>query len=502
MATESYDIVIYGNTFAAVTAACAAKVEAPDLSVCLMMPYLHVGGIISNGLGELDFGAKGTKGIGWMTAEFLRRLTLKTGQVTLFRRASPSSAETAFMSMLAFYGVTVRAAFTLASVQKSGAAITSFTATDGTVFTGSRFLDCTEEGDAAKMSGVTMVTGRESQAQYGETLAGFSAVPSEFIPFDCYSGGVLLPGFQAHPGLNIGDADGGVQSYGFRLCVTNVASNRRKWPKPTGYDPSLFEYRRRLLHHTNPAIEPFRIGMCVDGKADVNSDFGGPLQWQWPEATPTARLALFTQIYKTQAGWMWFLQNDSSVHPEVRAKADMWGPCKDEFPGFAGTTLGWPKELYVRVGRRMVGNYVMKQSDLQTNVTKTTSIAVGFYSIDNHIVNKWATTVNGVAGYIPDSMGYRGVSQAVKPYQIPYDCIRPLNSECSNLLVPVAASCSNVAMASYRIDLHKANVAAAAGLIAAYSIVSGTSFNSMGSVIVSVIQPKLTAYGHVWQPPA
>ncbi len=59
--------------------------------------------------------------------------------------------------------------------------------------------------------------GRESSAQYGESMAG-----------------------------NVdGQADGQVQGYNFRLIMTQVETNKLMPPKPQGYDRSRF--RRRTL---------------------------------------------------------------------------------------------------------------------------------------------------------------------------------------------------------------------------------------------------------------
>ena len=44
------------------------------------------------------------------------------------------------------------------------------------------------------------------------------------------------------------------------------------------------------------------------------------------------------------------------------------------------------------------------------------------------------------------------VGVRVPPYQITYDAIVPKESECTNLIVPVAASCSHVAYGSVRME--------------------------------------------------
>jgi len=59
---------------------------------------------------------------------------------------------------------------------------------------------------------------------------------------------------------------------------------------------------------------------------------------------------------------------------------------KDEF----ADTDHWPRQLYIREGRRMVGAYVMRQVDLQTARTKSDSIGMGSYNSDSHNIQRVA----------------------------------------------------------------------------------------------------------------
>ena len=61
-----------------------------------------------------------------------------------------------------------------------------------------------------------------------------------------------------------------------------------------------------------------------------------------------------------------------------------WGLCKDEFTD----TAHWPHQLYVREARRMVGEYVMSQRDIQTELTKPDVIGMGSYNSDSHNVQR------------------------------------------------------------------------------------------------------------------
>jgi hypothetical protein len=147
-----------------------------------------------------------------------------------------------------------------------------------------------------------------------------------------------------------------------------------------------------------------------------------------------------------------------------------WGLCKDEF----ADTDNWPRQLYIRESRRMLGEYVMSQKDLQTDLTKPDSIGMGSYNSDSHNVER-----------IVDSNGFvrnEGDMQvAVKPYQIPYRILLPKKTEAVNLLVPVAFSASHVAYSSVRMEPQYMILGQAAGVAAALAIGGGTAVQDIAT---------------------
>ena len=87
-----------------------------------------------------------------------------------------------------------------------------------------------------------------------------------------------------------------------------------------------------------------------------------------------------------------------------------WGLCEDEFVD----DDHWPYQLYVREARRMVGEYVMSQKDIQTDLTKPDSIGMGSYNSDSHNVQRRPTE----DGSAVENEGDMQVP--VTPYEIPY----------------------------------------------------------------------------------
>ena len=116
----------------------------------------------------------------------------------------------------------------------------------------------------------------------------------------------------------------------------------------------------------------------------------------------------------------------------------------------------------------MVGDFVMIQKDLQTDLTKPDAIGMGSYNSDSHNVQRVV---------MPDgSVENEGDMQvAVTPYQIPYRVMLPKKEEAVNLLVPVCFSASHVAYSSLRMEPQYMIIGQAAGVAASLALRSQTS---------------------------
>jgi hypothetical protein len=87
---------------------------------------------------------------------------------------------------------------------------------------------------------------------------------------------------------------------------------------------------------------------------------------------------------------------------------------------------------------------------------------------------------------MPERIGY--------PYQVPYRSILPQPAECDNLLVPVALSCTHVAMSSLRIEATWMLIGQSAGIAAA---VAKTRDVAVQDLPYAILKPRLEAQGQV-----
>jgi len=150
---------------------------------------------------------------------------------------------------------------------------------------------------------------------------------------------------------------------------------------------------------------------------------------------------------------------DARVPKDLQAEANSYGIPKDEFVD----NNHWTHQLYVREARRMVGDFVMSQKDIQTERTKEDVIGMGSYNSDSHNVQR-----------VPTADGYTenegNMEVPVQPYQIPYRVLLPKRREASNLLVPVCFSASHVAYSTLRMEPQYMILGQAAGVAAKMAI--------------------------------
>jgi hypothetical protein len=477
---QKADVVIYGGTCAAVTAAVqAARMGKSVLIVC---PEKHLGGMSSGGLGFTDVGDKSV--IGGLSREFYHRIWQHyqtpqawrwqkceefgnrgqgTAAVDLDKRTmwvfEPHVAERVFEDFIAAHEIPVYRDEWLdrqSGVQKDGTRIVSITMLSGKTFRGRIFLDAGYEGDLMAAAGVSYHVGRESNERYGETFNGVqkdvrhhghyfkASISPHVVPGDPSSG--LLPRISPEPPGENGQADRRIQAYCFRMCLTQVADNRVPFPKPQGYDRGQYELLLRVL--TSGWREVFqKFDPIPNAKTDTNNH--GPfstdnigMNYDYPEASYARRREILREHETYQQGLMYFLANDPRVPADVREPMSCWGLTKDEF----ADNGNWPYQLYIREARRMVGQYVMTEQDCLARRQTPEPVGMGSYVMDSHNVQRYVTT----DGFVQNE-GDVGVSPR-RPYQIAFGTLVPKPQECTNLLVPVCVSSSHIAYGSIRME--------------------------------------------------
>jgi hypothetical protein len=475
-AGQQFDVIVYGGTAGGTMAAIAAAREG--VRVALLEPGRHVGGMLSGGLGRTDMDRQQNV-IGGLSREFFERAGKHYGQpiTWLFE---PSVAERILKAWLAEAGVQVIFEQRLASISKRSGRIVQLRTASGQEYQAAVYVDSSYEGDLMKAAGVSYAVGRDSRSLYGEALAG----RQDFLP-DGHQFRVAVPALDAAGDLlpyvrpqEMLEATGAgsrkFQSYCFRLCLTRNPANRLPLPRPDGYDAARYVLVRAYLDALGDSVrlrDFLGISLLPNDKTDINS--GGAVStnlpgasWEYPEASYGRRQEIWNEHLTWAQGLLYFLANDPAVPERLRAEMNQWGLAKDEFPD----TGHWPHQLYVREGRRMLGEYVLTQHDLQENRHKPDSIGMGGYNIDIREVQWVAHDVYHFPSVRKEVFMEGYLSMPVEPYEIPYRSLLPKRSQCENLLVTTCISASSVAYASFRMEPQYMIAGPAAGVAAAQAV--------------------------------
>jgi hypothetical protein len=490
---QPYDLVVYGGTAGGViTAVSGARM---GLKTVLLEPRRHVGGMVTGGLSATDIGKREV--IGGYALEFYWRAgnvyEMARHRQEIAWNPEPGVAESIFRRMLQEAGVTVAFNQRLREnngVTKSGGRIQSIAMESGEQYTSRIFADCTYEGDLMAQARITYTWGRESAAQYGESLAGvrgetpFHQFLVDLSPYDANHR--LLPEISSAPAGEPGAADRKVQAYNFRMILSHDPANQVAYPKPATVDPTRFELFARLLDAMQAKLgraprfgEVVSIVPIPNRKADINNngafstDYIGK-SWEYPEANYARRTQIWRDHEEYTKQFFWFLAHDSRVPPALQEEANEWGLANDEF----ADNLHFPNQLYIREARRMVGEYVMAQKDIQTQLTKDDPIGMGSYNSDSHNVQR----VVNPQGFVRNE---GDMQVAVQPYQIPYRVLLPKKSEALNLLVPVCFSATHVAYSTLRMEPQYMILGQAAGVAAAMAIRGGIAVQDIDTALLT-----------------
>ncbi len=456
---SSYDVVVVGATPAGVAAAVNAARQG--VRVALVEESGHIGGLASGGLSNTDF--RTFASLGGTFREFMHRVeehyarAYGTGSQQVIDSVhggyyEPKVARQVFEEMLSEENsIEVKLHHRLAGAEvvphggirklrtvqfddlKSGRCIS---------LAAEVFIDATYEGDLAGEAKVPYRLGCESKYEFNEDL-------SEFEESNAY-----------------------VQTYNFRATLTRDPDNRIEIAKPRNYDESEF---LPILDHlrtgqakswANPGpAYILKVRPIPNLKADFNdapatvSMALKNVNHPWPEGSPEVRQRIYERYKDYSLGLFWFLGNHPDLPEDIRRQMKEWGLPKDEYV----ETGNWSPALYVREGRRIVGEYIFTQHDTQPEPGSARarlhkdSVGIGDYSLSCHGVYSPEPGVN---------IGRFGGQ--VRPFQMPYRIMVPI--EMDGLLVPVAVSATHVGYSAIRMEPAWTALGQAAGLAAALAV--------------------------------
>ncbi len=474
------DVVIYGGTSAAVTA--AVQVAKMGKKVLVVSPDKHLGGLSASGLGWTDTGDKSV--IGGLARDFYHRLYLhyqkeeswkwqekseygNVGQGNVAIDGNnrtmwifePHAAEKAFDQLIEENDIPLYREEWLdrdGGVIMKGTAIKSIRTLSGKVFKGRVFIDATYEGDLMAEAGVSYFVGREGCDVYGEKWNGVQTgvlhhghhfknnISPYIIPGDPGSG--VLPRISAEDPGEYCEGDSRIQAYCFRMCLTKVPENRVEITRPDDYDSTQYELLARIFDAGWRDLFN-KFDPIPNHKTDVNNH--GPfssdnigMNYDYPEASYERRKEIIREHVSYQKGLLYFLVSDPRVPPELQEEMAQWGYAKDEFTDNAH----WPHNIYVREARRMIGEFVMTENEVLGKQPVINPIGMGSYTMDSHNTQRYIKP----DGFVQNE-GDIGVHPD-EPYRIDMGSILPIREECTNLLVPVALSSSHIAFGSIRME--------------------------------------------------
>lgn len=503
-AQQNYDLVIVGGNPGGIMAAIAAA-RLGKSSVILERSN-YIGGLPANGLGATDIGTReATSGL---FREFVDRIKqhyidtygINSEQVKLCINGyhfEPSVGAKVFNEMLSEHSDKI----TILKMRQFDAEKENIVMHNSQIkkihvlnrengqkesYTGSIFLDATYEGDLGAAAGAPFRVGRESKNEFDEPGAG--------RVYKYWNG-------PEGTGSTF-EADNAVQSYNYRLCLTNNPKNRISINKPANYNRNeylsliedvwtgqntnvkmknvtseMLEENRKHIKAGNPSKIPgdrwgidkiTNIVHLPNMKTDANNQHDAFIStdlpeenWPWPTSSWEWRDKYAKRLQEYIEGLFWFAQNDPELPVHFRKAAKEWGLAKDEY-----TDNGhFPRQVYVREGRRFEGVYFFTANDAIPVIPggrppiHNTSITASHYPLDSHAVRKRETGRVHLDGFL---------SYPTAVYTVPFGVMVP--QKVDNLLLPVPVSGSHIGFSTLRMEPCWMAIGQAAGISASIAI--------------------------------
>jgi hypothetical protein len=323
-------------------------------------------------------------------------------------------------------------------------------------------IDATDEADVAAWAGAQYRTGREARSPE-EPHAGIiyldrgGVTPRDKSVVHRYA---ILPG-------STGAADPRIQGYSFLMIVKDYGPGPNTRPHvlkspPPGYDPANYQHvsswekswamqSKLPLPGNKREINQYPYGVELPGE---NTGY--------LEGSEEVRAGIIERHKNHALGYLYYLQH-------VQGKREI-GLADDEFEDNGN----FPVQIYVRQGRRVLGHYVLNESDTHPSLRGdgertplvADAVAIGSFPIDVHPVQPKQSPEEPHNGE-----GELFLPETTTPFQVPYRCLVPLGVE--RLLVSQAISSTHIGYQGVRLEPIRMSLGMAAGHAAVLAMRTG-----------------------------
>jgi hypothetical protein len=448
--SATYDVVVVQASSGGVAAAIEAARRG--LKVALLEPTTRVGGMPVNGLSATDLRrAEHAGGFFVRFRDRVRDLYAREGITATGQNYEPRVAHQAMKTLLydqpnvtLFRRVRLaRVHAVTANLDGSRRRIESIEVEElgadgqptGTraVFQARVFIDATDCGDLAAGAGASFRLGREKRTP---------REPHNGVIYYDRAHDKILPG-------STGKGDRRIQAYAYLLTVKDYGPSADKTiPQPPGF-------RKEDFLHTPAWKESWAVtsGRMPGGKLELNQHpEGGDLQavnYGYPTGGYRERTRI-DRLYRDRVlSYLYYIQTEQGQK--------QIGLPDDEYRD----TGGFPPLLYVREGRRIVGEQMPDESDIRDarQRVRPESVGIGDYPMDSHAVRPktdWSTPDMGE--------GEWWLYQYTPWHPLPLGILIPRGLD--NLFVTTAVSSTHVSFGTYRMEPVRMAFGQAAGTAA------------------------------------
>ena len=512
------DVCVYTATASGIMAALAVKKEGK--SVIIIEPSKWVGGMLGAGIKPLQ-DCPNFEAVGGSTRKLMEYLgtgsKIPLGEDslrTLSRTTmSPRHVREDFLKLIEEHDINIiydhrinvvkkqnaeiqEVIFDFAPVDEKGIPTPEAKTSSALKVKAKIFIDASYEGELMARSGVSFRVGRESSFDFDEELAGVGP-PTNATPMDPFliegdQNSGILPLIQDEYNRQRGVGDHYTQAYNFRYYTSSDPQFRADFEKPVNYDPAEYELVGRYVDYLKneyPAPEQLEVHLSRIFPGWMNA---GEYNYHRASLITMAPIGIShlyadgdygtkSRIWKEHQDYLrglkHFMSTDPRVPKDFREKTAALGLDVRHHP----ETGGWPHQLYVRISRRMIGNYTITAHDVYNETTISDPVALAQYGIDTYPARRvWfeedGQTFVALEGHMFVG-GAKGPTNV--PYPVSYRSITPQSHECTNLLVPVCFSATHLGYASARMEPVFMMVGESAGLAAVLAIEKGLTVQDL-----------------------